>query len=219
MTFRSIALTTILAATSTGANAEFYLRGHMLLTNLADDSDSEVILNALPAGSVDTRFDSGLGFGGGVGWVFGQRWRAEAEFGYLSAGVDQARVGAEFTADGDNFASTGLGVNVLYHFNDDVAGRQGFSPYVGIGLVFLNEIDIDLEGTGVGGAFEDLEGDDVAPQLILGVNRGLGDRWSVGGELRYLAGGGVDLANDTAAIRDINYTSVNAGVTLTYWFD
>lgn len=208
-----------LALSSASATAQFYVRGQMMITNPSDDSGSEVTLGAVPAGSLNSSFDSGLGFGGAAGWVFAERFRAEAEFNYLSADVDRAVLGSNFTADGDNFASTGLGLNVLYHFGDDPSGRNGFSPYVGLGVVFLNEIDMDLEGAGVGGSFEDLEGDGVAPQLIIGVNRGIGERWSLGGELRYLAGGGVDLKNDTVEIQDIDYTSINLGVTLTYWFD
>ncbi|MEM1089091.1 MAG: outer membrane beta-barrel protein [Pseudomonadota bacterium] len=201
------------------AQAQFYVRGHLMVTNPSDDSASAVTENGIDAGSLDASFDAGLGFGGSVGWVFAERFRAEADFTYLSADVDRATLGDGFSADGDNFASTGLGVNLLYHFTDDIAGKQGFSPYIGLGVVFLNEIDIDLEGAGVGQGFEDLEGDDVAPQLILGVNRGIGKRWSLGGELRYLAGGGIDLENDAVQIRDIDYDSLNLGLTLTYWFD
>ncbi len=208
-----------LALWTTDAQAQLYIRGHLIVTNPSDDSNSAVAESGTDLGSLDASFDAGLGFGGSVGWVFGERFRAEADFTYLSADVDRATLGNGFSADGDNFASTGLGVNLLYHFTDDIAGKDGFSPYVGLGVVFLNEIDIDLEGPGVGQGFEDLEGDDVAPQLILGVNRGIGERWSLGGELRYLAGGGIDLENDAVQIRDIDYDSINVGLTLTYWFD
>lgn len=198
------------------AHADTYVRGQISAAFL-DDSTSPFIADSA-SGTLDGEFDTGFGAGAAIGRIFGDRFRAEIDYTYTSNDVGGGSL-AGATIDGDNYASTSLGLNVLYHFNGDPRGADGWTYYGGLGLVWLNEIDIDLEGAGVSSEFEDLEGSEVAPRFLLGTQRSFGKRWSGGLELRYVPTGRTKLDNRTVRFEGLNYDNWSVGANISYWFD
>jgi PPE-repeat protein len=84
-------------------------------------------------------YDGGVIWGGAFGYDYGDRpFRAELEFAYRS---DEAS-----GAVGGDFASTTFMVNGYYLFS-----RGPVTPYAGLGLGYVTEIDFDVtSGPGIG---------------------------------------------------------------------
>ncbi len=198
---------------------EWYVRGAAGMVFLGDD-DSVGFTDADGTQGVDASFDAGFSFGGGIGRWFGDRWRADVDFTYRSNDHDTFRLDDGRVVDDGNFASTALSVNGYYHFADAFEPRT-FSPYVGVGIAYVNEIDIDLEGSGLGDGvvIEDLEDDGVGFQLIGGVSWRQNDRLRWEGEVRWLSFGDADLTDDGGnRVADIDYDPFGVYVGLSYEF-
>jgi outer membrane protein W len=166
--------------------------GHWYVTGTlgAAFSSSQTLNYSGPAGaaSASTSFDPGLLAGGSVGYAFSPSWRIEGEFIYQSVehdGVDLAGIG---TLPSGNYASTGLALNGLYSFN--AFGSEKVRTYIGAGLAWLTEVDIDFER---GGDELSYSGDGFGVQLLAGARYELGERWFVDAGVRYLAAGEVEL--------------------------
>ena len=135
----TLALATALAAGSATAADTWYVGATGGLTNNGVSS-----LN-LTTDGVDGRAtadaDNGYTMGAVFGREFDSRWRLEGEFRYRTnefASVDLPD-GSRIT-DGD-FSSGALGVNGYWLFGEvDAAWR----PFVGAGLAWMQEIDLDL---------------------------------------------------------------------------
>lgn len=199
------------------AGESWYVRGSAGLAwqgdadgaNLTDDSGRR---------GADASFDPGYGVGLAVGRWFGQRWRADLAYDYRSVDNDEIRVDDGRVADDGNYASTALSLNGYYHFTDAGAVRR-FSPYVGAGIAWLNEIDIDIEGGDFRPSYEDLEDDGFGFQLIGGVSWRQTERFRWDAELRWLYYGEADLddGNDIR-LEDVDYAPVTVQVGFSYDF-
>ena len=143
-----------------------------------DDIEFDNGLGGLQSG--DGEFDAGFMTGLAVGYRFNEHWSLEAEYAYRTNDVDTFDAGGMQLADGGDFASTSILVNLRYHFATD----WRFDPYIGFGFGFADEIDIDLEGAGFNGE-ESFSGDSPAAQYIVGVESQLSSRWSVNVEGRF----------------------------------
>ena len=119
----------------------FYLKGFGGLGLLEDE---ELIYDD-GGGTVrdgDGSFDGGFLAGAAIGYRLSNHWRLEAEYTYRTNDVDSFESGGTTLADGGDYASTSLLLNVLYDFDTD----WRLDPYVGVGFGTATEIDIDLEG-------------------------------------------------------------------------
>jgi outer membrane protein W len=173
----------------------------------ADDSGAYVTLTAGLTGqrdqtldfrsagasaSGDAGFDSGIFGGGAIGYRFGNGWRVEGEFAYQSVDHD----GRTFAGDGPtgagNYASTSVAINGLYEF--DLLGSPRARTYVGAGLVYLTEVDIDFEQAASERSFS---GNGTGVQLLAGARYDIGERWFVDAGLRYLATSSLDLEEES----------------------
>ena len=131
--------------------------------------------------------DNGYTMGAVFGREFDGRWRLEGEFRYRTnefASVDLPD-GARIS-DGD-FSSGALGVNGYWLFGDPGASWR---PFVGAGLAWMQEIDLDLAEDPASGSWS---GDGTAWQLMGGVSWILSDNWSFDFEARYLDAGSVTM--------------------------
>ena len=111
-----------------------------------------------------------------------------------------------------NYASNIFFINGHYHFN----GHGDWQPYVGAGLGWIQEIDIDLEQNGVETS---LSGDgDIGYQLFAGADYKLDEQWSMGFELRYGSTTGIDLKGEgnNGRYRDLDYQPTTLQIGLTY---
>ncbi|MEM9796980.1 MAG: outer membrane beta-barrel protein [Pseudomonadota bacterium] len=142
----------------------------------------------------DGDFDTGPILGGAIGYDYADSpWRSELEFTYRSADTNGF--------DGD-FASTALAINGYYDF----AGSGRITPYLGAGLVYVTEIDLDVESGPQLGEYSDRGV--VAGQIMLGARMALSDRVDLSGELRYLDAGSVTLDRDGGGDMTADYSTV-----------
>ena len=85
-----------------------------------------------------------------------------------------------------NYASVTVGANAYYRFR-----RQSeLQPYLGAGLGWVQEVDVDFEENGVETSFET---DDFGLQFAAGVRWTPGDRWLLDAQLRWLDVSGVTM--------------------------
>jgi opacity protein-like surface antigen len=128
-------------------------------------------------------------------------WYATANFGANFMSDQSVRLSGDGpTQSGDgslppgNFASTSLALNGLYSFN--LFGREEIRTYVGLGVAWLTEVDIDFEQ---GGQELSDSGDGVGVQLLAGARCEIGERWFLDAGPRYLSAGEVTMDGEGAA--------------------
>lgn len=148
---------------------------------------------ALGAGNgLRAEFDRGFGWGGDLGWRYGNGWAAEVEWNYRSHSLDALRQGGTNLARDGDFASNIFLINGLRRF----PGPSVWTPYVGAGIGWVQEIDIDVT-PGAGGAERGYsDGSEFALQLIAGVEYALNPRWRLTADARWLRVGSVRLDNE-----------------------
>jgi len=153
-------------------------------------------------------FGSGSGIGGAFGYRYGNGWAAELAWDYRSH--DVKRIGGT-PVQGD-FASTTAFINGYYRFDKLGIVR----PFVGAGLGYVTEMDIDLNRDGSEQEYSRRGG--VAVQAIVGGEMELTDQWSVSTDLRWSEmGSGSFQSSSTGATLSgkpkYQPTSVNLGLT------
>lgn len=176
------ALTSVLAAVSETHADDWYAEVHAGFNSLGSTS---VLVSGSDAqdglGDLDT--DNGWGFGGAVGRGLGENWRIEGEIAYRTNDYSALSLpgGGEVT-DGD-YSSLALAASVYYDFGADSATWR---PYLGAGLTWLQEVDIDLQNGPVENSFS---GDGFGWQVMAGVAWQFSERWVLDLEARYLDAG------------------------------
>jgi hypothetical protein len=92
-------------------------------------------------------------------------------------------------------ASTSVALNALYEF--DWLGSPRVRTYVGAGLVYLTEVDIDFEAAGVERSFS---GDDTGWQVLAGARYDFSPQLFFDVGLRYLVASGVKYDGEDGAV-------------------
>ena len=96
-----------------------------------------------------------------------------------------------------------------YHYFDFF---ENWSPYVGLGLGFLQEIDSDVQLTGVS-AQKDLEDQTFAWQAMVGAEIPINQGWRFYGEGRFMSAPSADLSNSNGSYSvDYNNLSLIFGI-------
>jgi outer membrane autotransporter protein len=158
-------------------------------------SDQSVSLSGDgPTLSGDASLGNGLLTGAAVGRAFSRSFRAEAEFVYQSVDHDGVRLAGGGSLASGNYASTALALNGLYSFN--LFRREEIRTYVGLGVAWLTEVDIDFEQDGQELSYS---GDGYGLQLLAGARYEIGERWFLDAGLRYLNAGEVTMDGEGAA--------------------
>lgn len=163
-------------------------------------------------------FGGGLGFGGDFGWRYGNGWAAEVEWNYRRHSLDALKLGAATVARDGDFASNTLLINGVRRL-----GKSGaWTPYLGAGIGWVQEIDIDLTPAAGGAERGYSSGRKVAFQLMAGVEYVLTPRWSMAGDARWLRVGSVRLNNEEGnaggTIGPLTYNPVSVQLGLRYRF-
>ena len=161
-------------------------------------------------GSTSAGFDPSFAGGGTIGWRVDDNWRLEGEIMYRRNEMEAVTLsGVGASTEGD-FASLSFAASALYDFN--LFGNEDVTSYVGAGVVFVQEIDIDFD---IAGSETSFETDDVGFQLQFGARYDLGKRWFVDARVRYLALPGVEMEfpANTSRIVEADYAplTVTAG--------
>jgi opacity protein-like surface antigen len=193
---------------------EYYVDVYGGLTTL--DSGDVIRAGSTTQGAYDRGFLAGAAFGKQVS----SAWAIEVEWFYRSNEVESMKGGdLDGVNDGD-FASTNLMFNAVYTFGQGGQGgsaRAGISTYVGLGIGFMQEVDIDLTIGGV----EEEHSDNWVPsaQLMAGVLYPVNDRFSAFLELRYHYAGSPKMdATDGGDLVEADYNGVSATLGLRYAF-
>jgi opacity protein-like surface antigen len=181
-------------------------------------SSSPTESGATGAGAgLSAKFGSGMGFGGDIGYRYGNGWAAEVEWNYRRHPLNALRQGGtNLSSDGD-FASNVLLLNGLRRFPTGGA----WTPYVGAGIGWVQEIDIDI--TPVSGAARGYSTSGKAAfQLIGGVEYALTPQWRLTADARWMRVGTVRLDNETGnpggSASQLKYNPLSVQVGLRYNF-
>ena len=205
----------LLALIAAPAMAEdnWFVRPYLGLSQMSDiDGDFEDIEGL--SGKAEVDLETGFTGGLGIGYRLSDEFAVEFGWEYRSNDSEVLLAGREEFDDG-NYASNIFYLNGHYHF----APSGNWRPYVGAGLTWIEEIDIDLERDG-----EELSysGDgDTGYQLFAGIDYALSPGWVVQSELRYGSITGIDLdgeSGDPGSFDGIDYQTTTLQLGLVYAF-
>jgi opacity protein-like surface antigen len=157
-------------------------------------------------------FDAGWQAGGAVGYRFNDTWSADIEMMYRNNEIDQVASSSP-AIDGGDFASLALMTNVRYYL--PIGGP--LRTYVGLGVGWLEEIDIDLAS---GGSENGFSTSGFGAQALLGAEYPLTDRLWVDLEGRYFRSfaGKFEGEEGASGRYDADYDRVEMFVGLTWRF-
>jgi opacity protein-like surface antigen len=176
--------------------------------NFALDSDFDGNRSdSFPSG--EASLDTGAVVGLGGGYRFNRNFAAELEYAYRSNDIDKIKgSGGTTIADGGDLASVAIMANGYYFF--DFA--ESWSPYIGFGMGFLQEIDSDVELVGANDQ-KDLEDSVFAWQAMVGAEVPIDDSWRFYGEGRFMTAPSPELSNSNGSYSvDYNNLSLIFGI-------
>jgi opacity protein-like surface antigen len=166
---------------------------------------------SFPSG--DASLDTGAAVGMAGGYRFNRNFAADLEYTYRSNDISEVKgAGGAIIADGGDLASVAIMTSGYYYF--DFA--NDWSPYIGLGVGFLQEIDSDVELVGVSDQ-KDLEDQLFAWQAMVGAEVPLDESWRFYGEGRFLSAPGVELSNGNGSY-GLDYHNLSLLVGIGYQF-
>jgi opacity protein-like surface antigen len=176
--------------------------------NFALDSDFDGS-NSTSFPSGEASLDTGALVGMAGGYRFNRNFAADLEYTYRTNDINKIEgTGGTRIADGGDLASVAIMANGSYYF--DFA--ESWSPYIGLGIGFLQEIDSDVELVGISDQ-KDLEDQVFAWQAMIGAEVPLDESWRLYGEGRFMSAPGPDLSNNNGSYGvDYNNLSLIVGV-------
>ena len=180
-----VMLSSFLATMSANADDRWYIGATAGFTN---NGVSSLDLNTDGLdGKAKADADNGYTMGAVFGREFNDRWRLEGEFRYRTNEFSSVDLpDGNVISDGD-FSSGAIGLNGYWMFGETTSNWR---PFVGAGLAWMQEIDLDLAEDPVNGSYS---GDGTAWQLMGGVSWTLSDSWGIDFEARYLDAGNVTM--------------------------
>ncbi|MFK7855488.1 MAG: OmpW family outer membrane protein [Granulosicoccus sp.] len=184
------------------------------ISQLGDQSPQLAGADGIANGNLDIAVDSG--FTAGLGLRYGyenSRWTSE--FGWEYRSNDSTITAADGTElPSGNYASTSFYVNGRYALTEGSA----WTPWVGAGLSWLQEVDLDSEGSEGERSFSDSSS--VGLQLLAGIDYNLSDQLYLTSEIRYANHTGIDLEEEggSGRVTDIDYQPVTLGLGLGWRF-
>lgn len=164
-------LTALLAQAQAAESAHYYVKPFTGISYMND------VTGKTATAPVEVELEKGLVLGGAFGYRYNANIAAEVVWEYRS-NDSETMVGKEFYPDG-NYASNTIYLNGLYYFEP----WGSLTPYVGVGVGWIQEIDIDLERNGVETSYSN--SGNFSYQGFVGVEYKLSTHWSVHTELRH----------------------------------
>jgi len=180
-----------------------------------DVSSLDVDLDDGAVGRADLDSDNGFGFGGALGREIADTWRVEAELMYRTNEHSALDLPDGRSLTEGDYSSLIVSANGFYLFGDRTSSLR---PFVGVGLGWIQEIDVDFEEGGVESSFS---GDGLAWSVMGGVSWRPSDRWSVDLEARYLGAWDLTMDGEEGPVggrvkADYRLFSVGAGLTVRF---
>lgn len=194
------------------ADSFWYLKPSVGFSQLSDQKGQTVDIGTIN-GTADIEIDSGFTPGLAVGYNYGNQWSAEFGWEYRTNDSQTTLADSTFFPEG-NYASNVFFLNGYYHF--DAKGK--WQPYIGAGLMFSQEVDIDLEINGVELSYT--SDGDTGFQVMGGVTYSINNSWSLNGEVRYGSFSGIDLTGEgnIGQINGLDYDPLTIGMGIQYNF-
>jgi hypothetical protein len=189
----------------------FYATVYAQASNLGSTTFDE-LGNAGFGSGLKATFGSGLGLGGDIGFRYGNGWASELEWNWRRHNLKSLNRGGSTLASSGDFASNIIFLNGLRRF---IGQAGGWTPYVGAGLGWVQEIDFDINSAGTDRAWS--KQGKVAVQLIGGAEIPLGNAWRLAADIRILRVGGVELPAEegvTGRLSQPRYNPVSVQVGL-----
>lgn len=185
----------IFVSTSVAAaqSAHFYVKPYAGISYMND------VKAHTGATNIDIELEKGMALGAAFGYRYNANIAAELAWEYRSNG-SESQVGTEFYPDG-NYASNLIYLNGVYFF--DPIGQ--LTPYVGAGVGWMQEIDIDLERSGVETSFSN--SGNLSYQGFVGIEYRWSAAWSFHTELRHAGAKSGQMKDEQtkALFGDLNY--------------
>lgn len=199
-------LPTLAATEPRGYYATIYAQASRLGATSFDNTGG-----GLGAG-LTAKFDTGFGFGGDIGFRYGNGWAAEVEWNYRRHDL-KSLSGSNPTVNDGDFASSILFINGLRRFP---SASGGWTPYIGAGIGWVQEIDFDLNSGGTDRGWS--KQGKIGLQLIAGAEIPMTKDWRLTADVRMLRLGSIELPAETGAATgrlskpDYNPISVQVGI-------
>jgi opacity protein-like surface antigen len=199
-------LPTLAATEPRGYYATIYAQASRLGSTSFDNTGG-----GLGAG-LAAKFDTGFGFGGDIGFRYGNGWAAEVEWNYRRHDL-KSLSGSNPTVNDGDFASNILFINGLRRFP---SASGGWTPYIGAGIGWVQEIDFDLNSGGTDRGWS--KQGKIGLQLIAGAEIPMTKDWRLTADVRMLRLGSIELPAETGAATgrlskpDYNPISVQVGI-------
>jgi len=187
------------------------------LSQLGDQSPfiagatNDATLPDIPDGAIDVAVDTGFAAGLSFRYDYPDSpWTSE--FGWEYRSNDSEITLADGTdLPGGNYASNTFYLNGRYTFK---SGRL-LTPWVGAGLTWLQEVDLDSESGNAERSFSD--GGSVGFQVMAGADYDINDRLYLTSELRYSSQRDLSLSEEGGAagvVSEIDYQPFTVGIGL-----
>jgi outer membrane autotransporter protein len=195
----------------------FYVTGYAQYSRIGSSTFTES--GALGAGSgLNAEFKGGGGLGGDIGYRYGNGWAAEVEWNYRRHSLSSLRQGGATLAQDGDFASSIILINGLRRFKSS----PKWTPYVGAGIGWVQEIDVDIKPLAGGGERGYSKNNKAAFQLIAGAEYALTQNWRLTADARWLRVGSVTMNNESGntggSVTSLDYNPVSFQIGVRYSF-
>lgn len=166
---------------------------------------------SFPSG--EASLDTGSVVGLAAGYRFNRNFAADLDYAYRSNDIDTIKgAGGATIANGGDLASVAIMANGYYFF--DFA--ESWSPYIGLGMGFLQEVDSDVQLVGINRQ-SDLEDQVFAWQAMVGAEVPIDETWRFYGEGRFMSAPSPDLSNGNGSY-SVDYTNLSLIFGIGYQF-
>jgi opacity protein-like surface antigen len=189
-----------------------FIKPYIGFSQLSDTSAKSTSVGTMD-GDTDINLDSGFVAGLGFGYQYNPQWAVELAWEYRTNDSETTLADGEAFKQG-NYASNLFFLNGYYSF----AHQGNWTPYLGAGVSWAQEIDIDLEKAGVEQSFS---GDnDFGYQVFAGTYYSLNEALSLNGEFRYGSIKSIELEQEggNGTLEDLDYDSLSLQLGVLYHF-
>ncbi len=209
----ALLLSSLIAGNALADDDRYYVTGNVGIGFLG--SEDLTYSDSVQTATAEADFDASFAGGGTIGYYLTDRWRVEGELMYRRNDMQEITLAGVGTSPEGDFASLSLGISALYEFQPTDNPR--LKTYVGAGLVFVQEIDIDFEVDSVETSFET---DETGLQLQAGARYDLNDRLFMDLTARYLtvSGAQMEFPADTTRSIEADYSPLTLSLGLGWRF-
>jgi len=191
----------------------WFVRPYVGSTTLNDISGNATEVDGI-TGRTNIQPDTGIVSGMGVGFRYNQKISSEVVWEYRRNDT-QINLGDDPVANSGDYASNAFYLNGHYNLGD----YQNWQPYIGGGVGWLQEVDMDIERDGNEISFSG--SGQTGYQVFAGVKYDINDQWQLNSEVRYADFGSVALKGEdgaTGEIGELEYSPLTVQLGLQYNF-